>query len=547
MRRLRKILLIALAALFGLVVLVVVAWAVDTRRHDDKVARNVDLAGIPVGGMTKAQLAAAVGSIHERYDTASVHVIAPGGSFVIDADTIGVDLQEAETVDATMAVGRTGGLLHQLGSWLRGVVKHRRAPVQVSVDAAAVYAVVPKEDPGPQKAPQEPTIKLEGDKLVAVDGEDGEGIDPAEVIEQLPDAAKHGTPIQVRVHRGDVPPRFDADDAQKLADEATRLTRSQLSVKAGSKEAKVPVKTLRSWLRAEPTATGLALAVKPDAATTDLAELLPGAGTPAVETGFNIVEGRPVIIPGKPGTTCCATDAADLIRRAVQEQRTSALTLPLRRLDPKLTVDQADALNIHEPVGAFTTNHKCCEPRVTNIHTMANALKGHVIKPGETFSINEVVGRRTKEKGYVVAGVIQDGVFAEDVGGGVSQFATTLFNASFFAGLDFGEYQSHSLYISRYPRGREATMGYPHPDLQIKNTTPHGILIWPAYNATSITVTLYSTKFVESTQSGQTEAPRGPCTRVTTERTRRYLDGTTKVDKVFALYRPAEGVNCPSS
>ena len=549
MRRLQNILFIALAVVFGLVVLVVVAWAVDTRGHDDRVARNVDLAGVPVGGMHRAQLTAVVTQVAGRYNSASVYVIAPKGSFVTDADTLGVRLKEPETIDATMAVGRRGGLLHELGSWLRGVLSHRRAPVHISIDPGAVYTVVPREDPGPQKPPEEPTIRLneDGDEMEAVEGEPGEGIDPAEVIEKLPDAAKKGTPIKVQVHRGDVPPRFDKDDAEKLAEEVQRLTRSQLTVKAGAKEAKIPVKTLRSWLRAEPGATALELAVKPEASTKALAELLPDAGVEPVETGFKVVEGRPVIIPGKPGTACCATDAAELIGKAVLDGRTTPLTLPLKRVDPKLTVDQADDLDIKEPVGAFTTQHKCCEGRVANIHKMADTLKGHVIKPGETFSINDVVGRRTREKGYVVAGVIQDGVFAEDVGGGVSQFATTLFNAAFFAGLDFGEYQSHSIYISRYPRGREATMGYPHPDLQIKNTTPHGVLIWPSYNATSITVTLYSTKFVEATQSGQTEAPRGPCTRVTTERTRKYLDGTTKVDRVFALYRPEEGVNCPAS
>ena len=56
----------------------------------------------------------------------------------------------------------------------------------------------------------------------------------------------------------------------------------------------------------------------------------------------------------------------------------------------------------------------------------------------------------------------------------MSQFATTLFNAAFFAGLDIREYQAHSEYFSRYPRGREATMGFPNPDLVIENTTPYG-------------------------------------------------------------------------
>ncbi len=88
-------------------------------------------------------------------------------------------------------------------------------------------------------------------------------------------------------------------------------------------------------------------------------------------------------------------------------------------------------------------------------------------------------------------------------------------------------------------------MGYPHPDLEIKNTTPYGVLIWPSYTGTTITVTLYSTKYAEGQQTGQTEGPRGPCTRVVTERTRSYVDGTTKKDRVFALYRPEEGVQCP--
>ena len=88
--------------------------------------------------------------------------------------------------------------------------------------------------------------------------------------------------------------------------------------------------------------------------------------------------------------------------------------------------------------------------------------------------MNDKVGRRTTGKGFTTGGAIIDGRVGTSIGGGISQFATTLFNAALFAGLDFGEYQSHSLYISRYPRGREATLSFPHPDLQIRNTTPYG-------------------------------------------------------------------------
>ncbi|HEX9969272.1 MAG TPA: VanW family protein, partial [Acidimicrobiales bacterium] len=247
----------------------------------------------------------------------------------------------------------------------------------------------------------------------------------------------------------------------------------------------------------------------------------------------------------KAGTGCCGPRSSELVLQALRTRPKSPVDLPLTRVEPKLTPEKAAELGIKEKVGVFTTTYAAGQPRVTNIHRIADLARGMVIQPNESFSVNERIGKRTKEKGFVVAGVIQDGMLAEDVGGGVSQFATTLFNAAFFAGLDFGEYQSHSLYFSRYPRGREATLGFPHPDLVVKNSTPYGVLVWPTYTSTTITVTLYSTKHAEAVQSGQTETPRGPCTRVVTQRTRTYPDGTKKTDSVSALYRPEEGVNCP--
>ena len=191
---------------------------------------------------------------------------------------------------------------------------------------------------------------------------------------------------------------------------------------------------------------------------------------------------------------------------------------------------------------------------------MADTLRGTVIAPGATFSINGTVGQRTKAKGYVEAPIIGgDYVFDTDVGGGVSQFATTMFNAAFFAGLDIPEYFMHGLYISRYPYGREATLSFPGPDLKVRNSTPYGVLIWPTYTGSSITVTLYSTHYVAGEQTGQVRAESaskpppnsppdtpsaGPCVNVTTERTRTYVDGHKVVDHFSGQYAPAEGWSC---
>ena len=115
----------------------------------------------------------------------------------------------------------------------------------------------------------------------------------------------------------------------------------------------------------------------------------------------------------------------------------------------------------------------------------------------------------TEENGFVEAGAINKGVFIESVGGGISQYATTFFNAAFFAGLEFLQYQSHSLYLDRYPYGREATISWPHVDLVVRNTTPYPILVWNSYTDTSITVTMYSTKWIEVQQTGPDGNPSG--------------------------------------
>ena len=527
------------------VALVVLAWVLDTRGDEGRVQRRVALAGRPVGGLSEAELAAVVEQLAAELPGQRVEVRAPGGGFTTDGESLGVRVAKPATVRAALRVGRSGAPPVRLWQWMGSFVSDRTAPLRISVDTSAVYATVAAKDPGPRQAPVEPSIEFKKGAFVAVPGEPGKGIDAADVIAGLALAAAEGDRIVVQVDRGEVEPRFGLAAAKRLAGEVQGKVTSPLPVAAGAAKTSVPVPMQRSWVRSEAADDGLHPRVDAQAVLEDLAKLLPSAGQPPVETRFSVADGQVHITPGTAGTRCCSPAAAARVERAMFRGRaTGPVELPLTEQPPKLTAQKASTLGIREPVATFTTKHKAGEPRVHNIHRIADLVRGSVIEPGQRFSINESVGKRTAEKGFVVAPVIENGKLTDDVGGGVSQFATTLFNAAFFAGLDFGEYQSHSLYISRYPYGREATMGHPHPDLVIKNTTPHGVLIWPTYDATSITVTLYSTRFVDSQQTGQSEAPRGACKRVTTERTRVYLDGRREVDKVFATYRPEEGVNC---
>jgi vancomycin resistance protein YoaR len=168
---------------------------------------------------------------------------------------------------------------------------------------------------------------------------------------------------------------------------------------------------------------------------------------------------------------------------------------------------------------------------------MADLTRGFIIEPGGYFSPNEIIGPRTVENGFVEAGAIENGKHVSSVGGGVSQFATTSFNAAFFSGLDIPRYFMHDEYFSRYPYGRESTISYPEPEFRIQNNTPYGVLVWPTYTETSLTVHLYSTRHAVGAVSGQSTGVQRNCTHVTTSRVRTYTDGHTENDSFSGAYR----------
>ncbi|WP_084505933.1 VanW family protein [Nocardia harenae] len=182
------------------------------------------------------------------------------------------------------------------------------------------------------------------------------------------------------------------------------------------------------------------------------------------------------------------------------------------KVEPKLTTQAAEALRIVEPVGQFTTSG-FSGPSGVNIRTVAAKVNGAVVKPGDTFSLNEFTGPRGAAEGYVESGIIDHGRPSTAVGGGISQFATTLYNAAYFAGMEDAGHTEHSYYISRYPAAREATVFDGAIDLQFRNNTENGIYIETLAGGSDITVRLWGTKTVNvESITGDRTKPTEPTT-----------------------------------
>jgi vancomycin resistance protein YoaR len=537
----------------GLLLFILVGvWAVDAIRTNGQVARNVTLAGRDVSNMDDGQLSAVVDEIASSYRSTPVEIQTDTGSIQTTAGDLGLAIDEAGTIAKARSTGKASAFyplrpFEWLGSWFHD----SEAPVVFHVDDDQARSVVSQLADQVARPPVEPSIASNDGHLAVVPGVDGARLDPEAVLQALrPGAGFDDGKFVAEVETTPVPPTTSDDSLEALVDEADRRSKAglELTVPGVDGSIAVPSDTIAGWWKVTPAATPgtpPTLGVDDAKVQTDVQALVGERGTVRNDPGFAVVDGQVQVTPPAPGTVCCVPATAKAVDTALlglQPGTTVAVTM--KPTDPADDLARAQALGIKEEISTFTTKHQCCQNRVSNIHRIADIIRGHVIKPGETFSINDFVGKRTVENGFLVDHVIEDGEFREDVGGGISQFATTMFNAAFFGGLDFVEYQSHTLYIDRYPYGREATLSYPHPDLKVTNPTPYGILIWPTYNGTSITVTLYSTKYATVEQTGQDKTPSEQCTRVTTHRRRTYPDGHVVDDETHAFYQPGENLNC---
>ena len=214
---------LALGGITAFLALVAVAWGVDSYYlNDDRVGRNVTLAGRPIGGMKQPALAEAVRRLAGEYTAAPVAIGSARGPFEASASDLGLAISEERTEAAALDVGRDGFVTSQIWSWARGLVVDRPSPVVVSVDRQAVERVVLERDPH-RIEPVEPSIEVRDDRVAPVEGTPGEGIPADALVDAVSRMAPEGLPFTVEVTRAPVPPKFGLEEAQRLADEGERL------------------------------------------------------------------------------------------------------------------------------------------------------------------------------------------------------------------------------------------------------------------------------------------------------------------------------------
>lgn len=155
------------------------------------------------------------------------------------------------------------------------------------------------------------------------------------------------------------------------------------------------------------------------------------------------------------------------------------------------SVTKAELMNSFKLISSYTTETTSNSNRNTNVQLSAEAINGTTVLPGETFSFNRATGQRTAEKGYLPAAAIAGGQSVDEIGGGVCQTSSTLFNAVARANMQIVDRSPHAWPSNYVDKGLDATVNWPNLDFKFKNTSDWPIFIVSYYNKRKVTVEVY--------------------------------------------------------
>jgi vancomycin resistance protein YoaR len=472
------------------------AYGADLLISSGDIPRNTVVAGVDIGGLSPAAAAQTLEDQLAPRVVADHTVVAEDVEATLSPATAGIELDVDRTVDAAAE--------QPLNPWTRLVTIYSDRDIDpvITGDDTALDAQIETIAAQVDRAPVDATIVLENTTPSLVEPADGRVLDregaATAITEALAAGGDPATPIDLPV---DISPvHVQTEEAQRVLDEVvTPALAAPVAVASqdGATTAEVPVAAIAAGLVFTPQEDGeLAVSIDPAALQAALGDGLGAFGVPAEDARFEVNDGAVSVVPSVDGTGVDPDQLATQLLDVLTVPAPRSVTAELGPVPADFTTDEANALGVVEEISSFTTNFT--NPTSgTNIRVVAEEVDGALILPGETFSLNTYTGPRGTAQGYVPAPVISGGELSTAVGGGISQFATTMFNAVFFAGLEDVYHKPHSFYISRYPAGREATVYEGVIDLVWKNDTDTGVFVDTTWVPGALTVTFYGTKHFE--------------------------------------------------
>lgn len=552
-------------AAIGFVILVLAALYVAAALYfGERVPGDTTVGGVSISGMTQTEARTALREGLADEAAEPIVVMVDGKERTIDPAEAGLSHDYEASLE-----GLTGFSLDPMDLWAQATGGITR-DVEVDVDEEELSAAVDEATKGMDAEPVEGSVALEGATVTTKESKPGLTVQRDELTEAIADGWPDDHQYEAPTTRPE-PELLQEEIDSFVEDQLKPLLAGPVTVKAATPEGG----DISFEVAPEQLATAVSVSQKEGALAVKVDEAKAGeaAATAAKDSGkFPNAQDAAVTRSGSgfdvsPSSTGLKLETGSLGAGVVTAMGKSGdarvATTSATTTQPELTTQQAKSTLPNETISSFTTYLPDNPVRTANIRLAARTLDGAYVAPGETFSMNERLGERTKAKGYKQAGVIYNGRLAKDYGGGISQLSTTLFNAVFFSGARIEEFHPHSFYISRYPEGREATISWPNLDNRFTNDTGAGILINASVNGDEVTVSFSGRKPYDDIRADKSPrrniveperitddsdkcVPQSPTPGFTVDITRSFINNgsTVKTSSFTTVYDAADHIVC---
>ncbi len=481
-RRARRVAVVALVLMLVVGPLVAVeVWL------QDRIGLGVAVAGVSLQGADEAAARERlIAEFAERVEP--VRLETREGAYETTLAELGVAIDVEATAAAASAAGWRR-LPLGVEVWLPG--QGDVAPV-VTVDDEVFAAGVEAANAELGRPPRDARLRWDGEALDATLSEDGLGLDEEALRAALVGAVRAGRPFEGPAPTALVAPEVTTEQVRERLPIARLYLARPLELRFKARRIVLQPKIMAGMLsvnRGE-DADVAPLTFDNAEARRTLRRLFAGIERSAVDARLVVsAAGRLTVQPSRGGIALDMDELLADLDQAAGGGRHS-VHVAVVPVEPKLSTEEAERNGLASQGSQFVTYFETANAaRVQNIARAAGLADGTVIPPGATFSLNQTLGPRSVNRGFDYAPVIAgDGVLRQGVGGGICQYATTLFNAAFFAGLPIVERHPHGLFIDHYPVGRDATVSWGGPDLKFRNDTgkPLTLRSWVRGNALTV-------------------------------------------------------------
>jgi vancomycin resistance protein YoaR len=460
--------------------IVAVLVAADFWLNSGKIHRGVEVGSVSLGGKTPAEARKVV---KERVLGPLKEIDFDGpGHFTRKANAMGVGFNIDGTVDKAYAVGREGNVLDRLSERLRASFGGATIPPDIDYRPAKARAEVREIASKVDHPPREANVKVYGSEVEVTESRDGYDLNPAATMASV-DAAIDDMSGKVRLEGDTLEPGVTTAEAEIAAKKARAALSEQLVLKAEGKSWTVSPAHLGSALDVSRQNGKIDVGIDRDRLDGVLTNVYNDLTVEPVEASFAFdSNGNVEVKPSREGRSIEGEKLLDAIQGGIFEGKRE-YEVPTTVDKPRYTTAALEAKKPTKLLGSYHTNYTATsdhsQSRVNNLDLASRAVSGTFLAPGQTFSMNDTVSNLNYEESHVIV----NGATSTDLGGGLCQVTSTLYNAALYAGLEIVERNPHDTQLPYIRPGMDATVwfgdqyGNGELDMKFKNTTDGYILL----------------------------------------------------------------------